>query len=631
MAANTRMATALQIMCVIAYEGPGTTTSRTIAKSLGTNPVVVQRILKRLQKRRLVSIRAGKDGGVELTRPPSKIALEEIYEALDDKPIVFALRPPGNPNCPVDVRMCELLTPIFGAANEAVKKILRDKTLGSPRQHDSRDDVTLKSSPTNTARSTAGVQDQAGSQTSPNHVLAIVCVGIVLANLDLFIVNVALLNIAHEFKRSTLEDLSWILNGYAITYAALLVFFGRLAERHRRDRSFILGVGLFTAASAACAAANAVETLVAARVLQAAGAALMTPTSLGLLLASFPPERRGSAVRTWAAVGGFAAALGPLAGGLLVALSWRWIFIVNVPIGLVAMVIGWRKLPEVPGHAVPLPSGRAALLVTSGIGALTFSIVKVNDWGWTSPGIALSFAIAVGSLLLFIRHCLRADNPFIDPNLFRIREFLGASLVMAPYSVAFGAMLFSIAVWEQAAWGWSALQTGLAIAPGPLLVPFTSLLFSGRLIARFGVSAVIAAGILLFVCGFCVWALFIDAQPNTVVVILGMIFSGVGVGLTFPTLMGISTASLPSSAFATGSSVINMIRQAALAVGVAVFVAIIATAPSPHARLLAFHRGWWIMAGITAIGLVPTLLLLRPHRSKAVGAPMPNYRSQKRK
>ena len=226
----------------------------------------------------------------------------------------------------------------------------------------------------------------------PNQILAIVCIGIVLANLDLFIVNVAFPNIARDFPSSTLEDLSWILNGYAIAYAALLVFFGRLAERHRRDRSFLLGITLFTAASAACAAASSVPMLVFFRVLQAAGAALMTPTSIGLLLASFPPERRGSAVRTWAAIGGLAAALGPPVGGVLILASWRWIFLVNVPIGLIAIVIGWWKLPAVPGHDVPRPSPWAALMVTGGIAALTFAIVKVNDWGWTSPGILLSFA-----------------------------------------------------------------------------------------------------------------------------------------------------------------------------------------------------------------------------------------------
>ncbi len=226
------------------------------------------------------------------------------------------------------------------------------------------------------------------SAATPNQVLAIVCVGIVLANLDLFIVNVGLPNIARDFKDASLEDLSWILNGYAIAYAALLVFFGRLAERFRRNQSFLLGVGLFTLASAACSAANSVEALVVYRVLQAAGAALMTPTSIGLLLASFPPESRGKAVRTWAAIGGLAAALGPLVGGVLVTANWRLIFIVNVPIGIAAILIGWWKLPEVPGHDVPRPSPLAAAMVTGGVGALTFAIVKMNDWGPGSPGIA---------------------------------------------------------------------------------------------------------------------------------------------------------------------------------------------------------------------------------------------------
>jgi EmrB/QacA subfamily drug resistance transporter len=344
---------------------------------------------------------------------------------------------------------------------------------------------------------------------SPPMVLAIVCVGICLANLDLFIVNVALPNIGRDFKDASLEDMSWVLNGYAIAYAALLVFFGRLAERYRRNLSFLLGVGLFTAASAACSISNNVETLIAFRVLQAAGAALMTPTSLGLLMAVFPPERRGSAVRTWTAIGGLAAALGPVIGGLLVTVNWRWIFLVNVPIGVIAMLIGWWKLPQIPGHATPRPNPGDAALVTGGIGALTFAIVKVNDWGWGSPGIAGSTAAAIILLALFIWRCFRSPNPFVDPALFRIKPFAGAALVMAPYSAAFGAMLLSVVLWEQIAWGWSALKTGLTIAPGPLLVPITSLLVAGRLIARFGAAPVVTAGIFFFAAGLAFWASFV--------------------------------------------------------------------------------------------------------------------------
>jgi EmrB/QacA subfamily drug resistance transporter len=445
--------------------------------------------------------------------------------------------------------------------------------------------------------------------------LAIVCVGICLANLDLFIVNVGLPNIARDFAGADLEAMSWVLNGYAIAYAALLVYFGRLAERHRRNASFLLGIALFTLASAACAAAGSVATLVAFRIAQAAGAALMTPTSLGLLLAVYPPDRRNGAVRVWTAIGGLAAALGPVIGGALVTASWRWIFLVNVPIGLVALLIGWWKLPEVPGHEGPRPDPRDAALVTAGIAALTLAIVKGNDWGWNSPRIGLGFACGIVLIGLFVRRCLRSRNPFVDPALFRIRRFTGAALVMAPYSAAFGAMLLSVALWEQTAWGWSALKTGLAIAPGPLLVPITSLLFAGKLIARFGAAAVVTAGIFCFAGGLIWWASVIGADPNAALVVIGMIPTGIGVGLTFPTLMGVGMSGLPSSSFATGSGVINMIRQAALAIGVAIFVAVVGSPASTAARLAAFHLGWWIMAGIVVIGLIPTFALIRPSKT----------------
>ena len=445
---------------------------------------------------------------------------------------------------------------------------------------------------------------------TPNQVLAIVCVGIVLANLDMFIVNVGLPAIGADFPAASLEDLSWILNGYTIGFAAMLVFFGRLAERYRRDRSFIVGIGVFTVASAACAVATSVGMLVAFRIVQAAGAALMTPTSIGLLLATFPPEQRGTAVRTWTAIGGFAAAFGPFIGGLLIAVSWRWIFIVNVPIGLAAMAIAWRMLPAVPGHDAKPPNPLAALLVTAGIAALTVAIIKGGDWGLLSARTLGALALAILCITLFVRHCLRSDNPFVDPSLFRIPTFTGATLMMGPYGVAFGAMLFSIAFWEQTAWGWTAFQAGLSIAPGPLLVPTTSLLLAGRLLKRFGPLPVLLVGIGSFALGLIIWALFVGAAPAPIAATVGIMATGVGVGLTWPTTMGLGTSSLPASLFATGSGVINMVRQAALAIGVALFVALIALPAATPAA--AFQRAWWITAAIIALAAVPAVMFMRP-------------------
>src|SRR3954466_11967951 len=234
---------------------------------------------------------------------------------------------------------------------------------------------------------------------SPRLVLAIVCAGVVLASLDLFIVNVALPQIAADFDAEDgLADLSWVLNGYAIVYAALLVLFGRLAERFPRERGFLVGVAIFVAASAACGAATSLAMLVAFRVVQAAGAALLTPTSLGLVLATTAPERRHGAVRTWAAVGGLAAALGPVVGGLLVAASWRWVFLVNVPIGLAAMVVGWRRLPPVPGPPVPRPDALGAALITGGVAALVLGLVKAPSWGWGDPRTAAALGAGVVAL-----------------------------------------------------------------------------------------------------------------------------------------------------------------------------------------------------------------------------------------
>jgi EmrB/QacA subfamily drug resistance transporter len=456
-------------------------------------------------------------------------------------------------------------------------------------------------------------------------VLIIVCAGVVLASLDLFIVNVALPQIAADLRAPDLGQLSWILNGYAIVYASLLVFFGRLADRYRRDRGFLAGVAIFTLASAACAASGSVGALIAFRLLQAAGAALLTPTSLGLVLAAYEPARRSGAVRAWTATGGLAAALGPVAGGLLVAASWRWVFLVNVPIGIAALVAGWRLLPHVPGHDTERPDPLGVVLVTAGIGALTFALVQGSAWGWGSAAVDGTLAAAAVLLALFAVHCRTARNPLIHPDLFRSRAFTGASIVALSFSAAFGAMLLSIVLWEQGAWGWSALQAGLGIAPGPLMVPLMSFLVAGRLIARFGPALVITLGSTAFAAGLAWWALAVGLRPAYAAGVLGgMILTGIGVGLTLPTMMATASSSLPPPSFATGAAVVNMIRQTGLALGVAILVAILgAHAGDRLATLQAFRHGWWTAAAISLAGIGPALALLPGRRAAraAGGAP----------
>jgi EmrB/QacA subfamily drug resistance transporter len=448
--------------------------------------------------------------------------------------------------------------------------------------------------------------------------MVIVCAGVVLASLDLFIVNVALPDIARDLHQHSLGALSWVLNAYAIVYAAALVLLGRLSESRRRDNGFLLGVIVFTLASAACGAASDLAMLVVFRVVQALGAALLTPTSLSLVLATTPAERRQGAVRTWTAIGGLAAALGPVVGGLLVAASWRWVFYVNVPIGLLAAVAGWRRLPRVTGHPVGRPDALGAVLVTAGTAALTLGLVEGNDWGWGSARTIAVLAGSVVALTAFAWRCGHHRAPLIDAALLRVRAFRGSSLVAAVFMVAFGAMLFSRVLWCQDVWGWSALRTGLALAPGPLTVPLFSFLVTGRLIRRLGSGATIGVGATVFAVGAVWWALAAGLGPDYVGEMLGgTLLIGAGVGLTLPTFMATGAAALPAHSFATGSAVLNMLRQVGLAVGIAIFVAVLGTPHGPHAVLAAYRVEWLVVAASSLLAAVVGLVSLSGRRASA--------------
>ncbi len=455
---------------------------------------------------------------------------------------------------------------------------------------------------------------------SPSLVLVIVCAGVVLASLDLFIVNVAMPSMARDLH-SDLSSMSWVLNAYAIVYASLLVLFGRLSESRPRQNGFLLGALVFTLASAACGLASDLGMLIAFRVLQAAGAALLTPTSLSLVLATTAPDKRHGAVRAWTAVGGGSAALGPVIGGLLVAASWRWVFFVNVPIGLVAVAIGWMRLPNVPGHPVKAPDGFGAALVTAGVALLSLGLVEGNDWGWGSArviGVLVAAALLLGAFALRLT---RHDNPLIDPALFRIRAFRGSSVVALTFSTAFGAMLLSIVLWMQDVWHWSALKTGLAFAPGPLMVPLFGFVFTGPLIARFGPARVIGAGASIYAAGVAWWALRAGLQPDYLGQVLpGTICTGIGVGLVLPTFMATGASALPPQAFATGSGVINMLRQVGLAIGVSVFVAVVGSPATPAAALTAFQQGWIVIAAIGFLAALVGAVALRSRPVRATGS-----------
>ncbi len=453
-------------------------------------------------------------------------------------------------------------------------------------------------------------------------VLIIVCAGVVLASLDLFIVNVALPSLARDLHERNLSSLSWVLNAYTIVYASLLVLFGRLSESRRREHGFLLGAAVFTASSAACGMATSLPMLVAFRIVQAAGAALLTPTSLSLILSTAPAEKRPSAVRAWTAVGGLAAALGPVIGGFLVAASWRWAFLVNVPIGVAAIAIGWRRLPAVPGHPAPRPDAFGAVLITAGVALLTLGLVEGNHWGWGSARVVGALASSMFLIGAFIARTAHYHNPLVEPALFKIRSFTGSSTVAFLFSTAFGAMLLSIVLWMQNEWGWSALHTGLAFAPGPLMVPVFSFLIAGRMITRFGPGRVIGAGATIYAAGIAWWALRAGLHPDYVGQVLpGTLMTGAGVGLTLPTFMATGAGSLPPQSFATGSAVVNMLRQVGLAVGVAVLIAILGSPHSPARALSAFQAGWAVTAAVSLGAAAAGAVLLRTRAPRIAAMP----------
>jgi EmrB/QacA subfamily drug resistance transporter len=465
---------------------------------------------------------------------------------------------------------------------------------------------------------------------SPRAAFAVVVAAVFMSNLDLFIVNVALPSIGQDFRGTSLAGLSWVLNAYAISFAALLVAAGRLGDRTGQRRVFLAGMALFTMASAACAAAPGLAFLVAARIVQAAGAAALIPTSLALLLAATPAERRSGRVRAWAAVGGISAALGPVVGGLLVAADWRWVFLVNLPVGVLAIAVGLRVLPHpAPRAAEPLPDLAGAALLTAAIGGLTGGLVEGPTWGWASGrtiGLLVGAAVAVS---WFLWRCARHDHPMFELHLLRRPTFGPATLATFVFGIGFAAMLLSNVLWCQTVWHYSALRTGLAIAPGPAMVPGLAI-GAGSLARRFGPGTVAAVGNLVFAAGLLWRVLFVTVTPHYLTDLLpSMLLTGIGVGLTLPTLISAAATALPPERFGTGSAVLNMGRQVGAALGVAVFVTVLGVPATAASAVIAFRHGWLVAAAASVVAAAASVFVRRPRAaipSPAPAAAQPQHR-----
>ena len=433
-------------------------------------------------------------------------------------------------------------------------------------------------------------------------VLLVASFGAFLAFLDATIVNVAFPNIRESFPDSTISSLSWILNAYAIVFAAFLVVSGRLADLVGRRRTFTNGVLLFTIASVLCAIAPSVEILIAFRLLQALGAALLVPASLALVVEAFPPEKRSHAVGLWGAAAALAAGLGPPIGGALVEWGdWRWAFLVNLPFGIAALWAGRRLLVEsrAPGHR-RLPDLLGATVSALMLGALTLGIVKGGDWGWTSPATIACFAASAVLLVVFVISSRRHRSPLVDPALLRIRPFVVGNVATIVAGIGFYAYLLTNILWLQYVWGYSILVSGLAVVPGALVAAILASRL-GPIAQKHGYRKIIVPGAIVWALAYVWYAVRVDVTPDFWGAWLpGQILSGIGVGATLPVLGSAALAAVPGGRFATASAVNSSARQIGGVLGIAILVVIIGT-PSATTTVDSLRTGWVFSAACFAV------------------------------
>ena len=418
-------------------------------------------------------------------------------------------------------------------------------------------------------------------------VLAVVSAAQFLIILDLWVVNIALPALQHDFAPATLSDVSWILDVYAIVLAALLLPAGRAADSIGRRECFLAGLVVFGIASLGCAVAPDLPALIACRALQAAGAAVLMPTSLGLALSVFPSRQRGTAVGVWAGVGAVAAGSGPVLGGLLVESSWRWIFLINVPIILATLAAGVAILPRRgsgergserggrrPGWRI---DGVGTVLVLGAVGLVCTALTEAPGWppARTWPVLAAGLVLAAA----FVAHIRRHPDPLVAPRLFSVRAFSAGAAGLVAYYTGFAAMLLGTTLLLTVQWHFSVLLAAASIAPGPITAGIVSP-FSGRLSARFGIRTMVVAGAVLFAAAGA-WPLASagDRPAYAAVVLPSMLLWGVANALIQPSLFACADAA-PRAELASGSAVLATARQLGSALGVAIFVAVLGAHPA---------------------------------------------------
>ena len=462
---------------------------------------------------------------------------------------------------------------------------------------------------------------------NPSGIFAVSSAAVFLVSVDATIAVAAFPALRLSFADAAPSDLSWVLNAYTILYAALLVPAGRLVDLHGSRRLFLIGVAVFTLASAACGLAPGTGSLIAARIVQAVGGAILTPASLALILGAFPPEKRTAVVGMWSGVGALGAAVGPGAGGILIELAtWRAAFLVNLPFGAVILWFALRRLPLIGGAA--RGDGLdlfGIVLIVAGVATLTFGIVQIEALGLAD---GLVWAPMLAGLLLLMGYAFWArgrSNAAIDMALFQDRTYAVVTVATFIFGVAFAMMFLTSFLFLLQIWDFGQGLTGLAVTPGPLVVILVAVTWGG-FVGRLGHRTVIVTGGLVFGAGQIWLATHVTEAPAYLTLWLPLqVVGGAAIGLLLVGLAGAAVAGLPPERFGVGGAVNNAVRQLGGVIGTAIAVVLIGQPDTPVAG---FETAFvWISAlsvltAVIAIGLpsrsgiqIPSPGAMRPKAS----------------
>jgi EmrB/QacA subfamily drug resistance transporter len=456
----------------------------------------------------------------------------------------------------------------------------------------------------------------------PGWTFAIVSVALFMVVLDNLVVTTALPSIRADLG-ATIQSLEWTVNAYTLSYAVLLLTGAALGDRFGRRRMFVLGLGIFTLASAAAAIAPSTGALIAARAVQGVGAAIVTPLTLTLLADAIPSERRGLAIGAWSGVSGLGVALGPVVGGAVVdGISWQWIFWLNVPIGLALMPLAARHLAESHGPNRSLDL-RGLLLAAAGLLGLVYGIVRGAELGWTSTTVLSSLIAGAALLAAFLAWEHRAKEPMLPLRFFRSRAFSAVNGVS--FSMYFGVFgsIFLLAQFFQVTQGYSPLEAGLRTLPWTGM-PMIVAPIAGMLSDRIGSRPLMATGLALQA-GAIAWLATVSSPTVPYGdLVVPFVMAGVGMALVFaPAANAVLGAVRPAEA-GQASGATNAIRELGGVLGIAVLATVFSSTgsyASPEAYTTGMTSAIWVGAAVLAVGAVVALLV--PGRRRGAREPVP--------